>query len=436
MRIQEQNITNQLIAALGEGVYGVDSKGRCTFINPSALTMLGYESDEVLGKDQHALFHHHRPTGDHYAHCDCPIHLTLKDGMRRQVNETFIHKDGHFIPIRLIVTPIEDADEIVGAVIAFSDMSDLIEAQAAMRSERDLFAQGPVSVLVWDLHEHWPLSFASENVIHIFGYSAQQMTDEHFRYADCIHPEDLAGVAAEVEQFIHENRNKWEQHYRIFRPDGSIRYLHDHTTSERDSTGKIVQLHGYLIDETRQKKLEQALTEMATTDGLTGLANRRHLMNELEAECARFRRMGNAISVLMLDLDHFKRINDTWGHAAGDAVLYHFSEVIKTLIRKTDRIGRFGGEEFVIVLPETTAQGALVFAEKVRGSINESTVIFEDIAIHYTVSIGIASCTDRKAENADSILQKADQALYQAKTKGRNCVVSIDVCAPLNGSSS
>jgi diguanylate cyclase (GGDEF)-like protein/PAS domain S-box-containing protein len=436
MQIKEQNITNQLIAALGEGVYGVDSREVCTFINPAALDILGYELDEVLGKDQHALFHHHRPTGELYTHTDCPIHLTLKDGMRRQVNELFIHKDGHFIPIRLIVTPIEDVDEIVGAVVAFSDMSDLIEAQAAMRSERDLFAQGPVSVLVWDLESHWPLSFASENVTNLFGYSAQQMTDVSFRYAECVHPDDLAGVAAEVEQFVRKNRNKWEQHYRIIRPDGSIRYLHDYTISERNSSGKIVQLHGYLIDETRQKKLEQALTEMATTDGLTGLANRRHLMNELEAECARFRRMGNAISVLMLDLDHFKRINDTWGHAAGDAVLSHFSETIKSLIRKTDHIGRLGGEEFVIVLPETTAQGALVFAEKVRSCIHESTVIFETIAITYTVSIGIASCTDRKAENADSILQKSDQALYQAKTKGRNCVVSVDVCNVSNGSTS
>ncbi len=428
MLLKEQDVTSQLLSALGEGLYGVDKKGNCTFINPAALTILGYEIDDVLGKDQHILFHHHKTNGEQYAHQACPIHQTLIDGLRRDVSESFIHKDGHHIPIRLIVTAIQDGNDITGAVVAFSDMSDLLEAQAAMRSERDLFAQGPVSVLVWDLLDNWPIIYASKNVKHLFGYNAQQMTDTNFRYADCIYPEDLERVSNEVISFIHSNQNKWEQHYRIIKPDGSIRYLHDYTISERDNTGKIIQLHGYLIDETHQKTLENALTEMATTDVLTGLSNRRHLMSELENECARFRRMGNAISVLMLDLDHFKHINDTWGHVAGDEVLIHFAKIVSALVRKTDCIGRFGGEEFVILLPETNEEGALVFAEKIRRHIADTSVVFKDTTIRYTVSIGIASCSDRTSENADSILQKSDQALYKAKTEGRNRVVSINLC--------
>jgi diguanylate cyclase (GGDEF)-like protein/PAS domain S-box-containing protein len=391
--------------------------------------MLGYEEWDVLGKDQHALFHHHKPDGTHYPHHDCPIRQTLNDGLHRQVDETFIHKDGHLIPIRLTVTPIQSTEGITGAVVAFSDISDLVRAQAAIRAERDLFAEGPVSVLVWELQENWPIHYASENVLDLFGFSAPQMTDPAFHYARCIHPDDLAGVAAEVTQFLSEDRHKWEQHYRVIRPDGSIRYLHGYTIAERDHTNRIVKLHGYLIDETRQKKLEQRLIEMATTDALTGLANRRHLMTELEAECARFRRMGNNISVLMLDLDHFKRINDTWGHAAGDVVLAHFSDILKSVTRKTDRVGRLGGEEFVVVLPETNDRGATIFAEKIRSSIAEASVPFDHQHIGYTVSIGIATCNDRKAESADSILQKADLALYRAKNEGRNRVVSINVCA-------
>lgn len=424
----DSNLTNQLLSALGEGVYGVDADGLCTFINPTALTLLGYEEHEVINQNQHLLFHHHKPNGEGYAHQDCPIYQTLKDGQCRHIDETFVHKNGQFVPVRLTVTPIQEENAVSGAVVAFYDISDIVKAQAEMRAERDLFAEGPVSVLVWELTENWPIRYASTNVSTLLGYTPLQMIDASFRYANCIHPEDLTKTSEEVRYYLLENRSRWEQHYRILHPDGQVRYIHDYTIAERDTTGKIVQLHGYLIDETRQKTLEQALMEMATTDALTGLANRRHLMKELEAECARFRRMGNAISVLMLDLDHFKRINDTWGHAAGDTVLHHFAESLRTLVRKTDIVGRLGGEEFVIVLPETLSCGAHVFAEKIRNAINQAMVTIEDTEISYTVSIGIASCTDRRSEDADSILLKADQALYQAKAEGRNRVVSINLC--------
>jgi len=425
---KEKDITSELLAALGEGVYGVNSQGMCTFINPSALAMLGYTTEEVLGKDQHQLFHHHKPNGAHYPHHECPIYQCLRDGKRRQCDELFITKEGHHLPIRLTVTALQSEAIITGAVVAFTDVSELIETQAAMRSERDLFAEGPVSVLVWALSEHWPIRYASENVKHLFGYCSTAMLSPDFHYASCIHPDDLQRVTNEVAVFVAENKQRWEQHYRIIHPDGEIRHLHDYTIVERDTAGNIVQLHGYLIDETRQKMLEQALTEMATTDALTGLSNRRHLMTGLEAECVRFRRMGTAISVLMLDLDYFKQINDTWGHAAGDAVLQHFADIVKRLARKTDHVGRIGGEEFVIVLPETDEQGACVFAEKVRCAVLDAPLLWGELSINYTVSIGVACCSCRQAEDADSILQKADQALYQAKTLGRNRVISIDVC--------
>jgi len=424
------DLTFQLLSALGEGVYGVDLNGTCTFINPAALTMLGYEIEEVVGKDQHALFHHHKANGEHYPHQDCPIFQTLHTGLRHQVNETFIHKDGHPIPIHLTVTPIKNKDTITGAVVAFSDISELVKAQRNIQTERDLFAEGPVSVIVWELGENWPIQYASANVERLFGYAASNMTHPDFRYANCVHPEDLPRIAQEVNHFLLENRNKWQQNYRIIHPDGDIRYLHDYTISERDLRGNITKLHGYLIDETPQKKLEQQLTQMATTDELTGLFNRRHLMTILDVECNRFRRMGSHISLLMMDLDHFKRINDTCGHAAGDAVLIHFANTLKTLSRKTDHLGRLGGEEFVIVLPETNEQGAQIFAEKIRHTVAESKVIFKDQDIRYTVSIGVASCSDRAFENEDSMLQKADQALYQAKAAGRNCVVALHACNP------
>ncbi len=429
MPLTNNDLTFQLLSALGEGVYGVDIKGNCTFINPSALSMLGYERDEVIGKDQHALFHHQKPDGEDYHHQDCPIFKTLQTGIRHQVNETFIHKGGRYIPIRLTVTPIQSIEGITGAVVAFSDISELVNAQREIQAERDLFAEGPVSVIVWELNNDWPIHYASANVAQLFGYTASDMMHTSFRYRDSIHPEDRARVSQEVNHFLLDNRNKWQQNYRILHSDGSVRYLHDYTITERDATGKVIKLHGYLIDETPQKKLEQQLTRMATTDELTDLYNRRHLMTLLDVECNRFKRMGNHISLLMLDLDHFKHINDTWGHAAGDMVLIQFSKILKTIARKSDHIGRLGGEEFVIVLPETNEEGAKILAEKIRFLASASPVSFKDKPISYTVSIGIASCCDRTRENEDNMLQKADQALYQAKSEGRNRVVTLNVCS-------
>jgi len=435
MPLSNNDLTFQLLSALGEGVYGVDMKGLCTFINPSALAMLGYQMEEVIGKDQHALFHHHKADGTHYPHQACPIYQTLKTGQRHQVNETFIHKDGHHIPIRLTVTPIQNEDGITGAVVAFSDISALVNAQREIQTERDLFAEGPVSVVVWELSENWPIHYASANVETLFGYTTKTMMSPNFRYANCVHPEDLPRVAREVNHFLLENRNKWQQNYRIIHPNGEVRYLHDYTITERNADGKVIKLHGYLIDETPQKKLEQQLTKMATTDELTDLFNRRHLMILLDVECNRFRRMGSHISLLMMDLDHFKRINDTWGHAAGDAVLIHFAKTLKHLARKSDHIGRLGGEEFVMVLPETDGEGAQIFAEKIRHAVAESSVVFKEQTIRYTVSIGIASCCDRASESEDTMLQKADQALYQAKAAGRNCVVALSACTPSKATS-
>ncbi len=168
------------------------------------------------------------------------------------------------------------------------------------------------------------------------------------------------------------------------------------------------------------------LGELAVTDALTGLCNRRSLYEHLDREFNRSRRYGNPFAVLMLDIDHFKVVNDTWGHSTGDKVLVSVSGTMKDSVRKTDFVGRYGGEEFVIVAPETPLDAARVLGERIRKSVEISTASAEELPA-VTVSVGIACNENVRAETSEDLVQMADGALYEAKEGGRNRCVTVRV---------
>jgi diguanylate cyclase (GGDEF)-like protein len=174
-------------------------------------------------------------------------------------------------------------------------------------------------------------------------------------------------------------------------------------------------------DIARRKAMEAELMRLATTDALTGVANRRRLLEYMESELARVRRFGETSFLLMLDLDYFKNVNDIYGHSAGDAALQHFADVCRLRVRQSDFFGRLGGEEFGIVLSRTDAPGARQFAEDLRASVAGSPVQTAKGSIPLTVSIGIAKFSPADA-TSDDILVRADIALYRAKASGRNSV--------------
>jgi two-component system, cell cycle response regulator len=179
-----------------------------------------------------------------------------------------------------------------------------------------------------------------------------------------------------------------------------------------------------LAESTRQlEQTNRELARLARTDGLTGLANRRHFMARGEEEHERAARYGRTPSLLLIDVDHFKRINDTFGHPQGDAVLVGLARALESSIRATDLAARFGGEEFVVLLPETGGKEAVEVAERLRETIARSH--FDGMDRHITVSVGVAA--QRPGELVADQLRRADLALYAAKSRGRNCVVVTDV---------
>ena len=184
------------------------------------------------------------------------------------------------------------------------------------------------------------------------------------------------------------------------------------------------------LEQLRQSVAE--LAEQVRSDALTGLYNKRHLMASLETEMERTCRTLQATSLIMLDVDHFKAVNDTHGHLAGDKVLQSVARIIKSAIRKIDVACRYGGEEFAMILPSTPLLTAVHVAERVREFIAESPVGVGELKLPITVSIGVSSYLATQNASIEKLLDRADKQLYRAKTSGRN-----QVCAePLSATAS
>jgi diguanylate cyclase (GGDEF)-like protein len=166
---------------------------------------------------------------------------------------------------------------------------------------------------------------------------------------------------------------------------------------------------------------EDTIRTLSRTDMLTSLLNRRSIMELLDMEIARTLRHGPPLTIVILDLDHFKRINDTWGHPTGDRVLKEAARVLSSSIRKCDMVGRFGGEEFMIMLPDTTLAGAATLIERCRAILAETTILADNgDTIHISASFGLASNENRLSLSTETMIKLADEALYRAKAEGRN----------------
>jgi two-component system, cell cycle response regulator len=179
----------------------------------------------------------------------------------------------------------------------------------------------------------------------------------------------------------------------------------------------------------RTKHLQDLLIEHANLDPLTGLPNRRMLMERLQLEWARIEEHGGQLSFIMADIDHFKWVNDSHGHAAGDRVLQEIARVLAEQCRKTDLPCRCGGEEFAIIVPNEKASDAAVLADRCRRKISEAGISVKDEKIVTTASFGVADATD--ADTPESLMKLADKALYQAKSEGRNRVETHEAVPPL-----
>jgi two-component system, cell cycle response regulator len=173
-------------------------------------------------------------------------------------------------------------------------------------------------------------------------------------------------------------------------------------------------------------EMNERLLRISQTDGLTGLLNRRHLEERLREMFEHSTRLNEPLGCVMLDIDHFKSVNDTHGHQAGDAILRQFADILTDVARDIDRVGRYGGEEFMILLPASSLEDAVSFAERVRRAVEERTFTFEGGEVKRTLSAGVSAWPHPQVRDCDTLIRAADDALYVAKERGRNRVTPFD----------
>lgn len=181
-------------------------------------------------------------------------------------------------------------------------------------------------------------------------------------------------------------------------------------------------IYRFLMGGNLEAQYHEEIYRLVIIDGLTGIANKRHLLEFLDRELARSCRYGRPLTLVLFDVDHFKRINDGLGHLAGDYTLRELAAVVRADIQSGEFFGRYGGEEFAVVLPETPLANALALAERLRGQVEGHAFEFEGTRFAVTISLGVAAASGEESQTAQELIRAADEALYRAKTEGRNCV--------------
>jgi diguanylate cyclase (GGDEF)-like protein/PAS domain S-box-containing protein len=262
------------------------------------------------------------------------------------------------------------------------------------------------------------LSYASAGIEEIYEITQQQVATSAAVINTIVHPDDRAAYRASFE-ISAASLAPWHLEYRVELPRQGLRWRQGDAQPRRLEDGGTL-WHGFITDVTERKRIEAELKEFATIDSMTQLPNRRHFMVQIESELARIRRAKEGFAaILMCDLDHFKLINDTWGHAVGDRTLRHFASILQAELGTQGIAGRVGGEEFAVVLPNADLIDARAFAERMQQRMVEAPLAEREWRIALTVSIGIAVMNAADA-TADAPLSRSDAALYRAKERGRN----------------
>ena len=291
--------------------------------------------------------------------------------------------------------------------------------------ERLRLALGAANQGWFDINVQTGAVSVSPEYAKILGYEPDEFTSNLQVWETGIHPADRPLVMETYHQCLADGK-PLAMEYRRQKKDGEwvwIRSIGKFTAWTPEH--QPLRMSGIHTDITAQKMVEFELVRQAHTDHLTGFNNRGHFMQQAELELRRAVRYGGALSIFMMDVDHFKKINDTYGHKVGDLVLQKLAAVCRDTLRMVDIIGRVGGEEFAILLPETAEQEAIRVAERLRQAIaNAKIPLGHGLPLSITVSIGITSLMS-KDDNIDVLLSVADKALYEAKNTGRNRIINI-----------
>lgn len=311
-----------------------------------------------------------------------------------------------------------DATEGLESLLRETERS-LVEARAAYT---DLLEQLPAAIYIHSPEDGGPTYFVSRRVHDLLGMSPSDYLANSDDWTAMLHPDDRERALVDYTSFIRSGQPE-SGDYRYVRPDGRVVWIHDRSQIVRDAAGRPLFVQGVMFDVTAQKEAELSLQHMAYHDSLTGLPNRAMFEEHLDLAVARARRHERSVAVLFMDLDGFKAVNDSMGHAAGDELLCTVASRLGEATRDTDLIARLGGDEFLVLLADlpddrggTVDAVVQAVSDRVATSVSRPAEL-RGSTIEMTISIG-ASLFPVQAVDATELMSRADAAMYAHKRRG------------------
>ncbi|MGE8067494.1 sensor domain-containing diguanylate cyclase [Pseudomonas sp. NPDC089569] len=422
-----------LNAATQVAIIATDLRGVISTFNAGAELMLGYTAAEVVGKM--TLENLHLPSelaarsielstrfGKLVPTCQAMLVEGSVEGGHEAREWTLVRGDGSHLMVNMLATPVLDEQGLwVGHLAVCIDITERRRVHEALAA-RDILLKklsahvpGGIYQFKMEFNGRFSVIYASDGIRDIYELEPDVLLLNAEAIFTRIHPQDTTRVRASIRASA-DNLSPWREEYRVQLPVRGLRWVRGEATPEELPGGGVL-WHGFISDISDMKRVEEELRALSVTDSLTGIHNRRYFQERLTIEMARVERGGGELTVIMLDIDHFKRINDQYGHAVGDRVLQAVCERIGLRLRRTDVFCRLGGEEFMVLCPDIDGEQAYALALELWQGLRSSPI--DEVGV-VTASFGIASW--RTGEGADGLLLRADSGVYAAKQAGRDRV--------------
>lgn len=406
-----------------DGVVVVDGHGRILAFNAQLLALWKFPPDMLARRDAEEMRRH---TASQVHDPDAYLRSVAASVRRSPAVDEVRLLDGRIFERQ--ASPLQVPGVVGALVVRWRDVTARRQAeqrQLELAALLDMAMMG-AEMACWDIdlttgrvssfNRHWNA---------MLGYADGEIDDSLEAWSRLVHPDDAAGRLQAWNSHVQGLTDTYEADFRMRHRQGHWVWMRGRGRAvARDTQGRALRVVGTRVDINVHKRTEMALAGLAHTDSLTGILNRRRFCELAGEELARAHRRQQDTALLMIDLDHFKAINDRLGHAGGDVVLRHFVHVARDLIRQRDLFGRMGGEEFAVLLPQTDVAGAEALAQRLLQRVLAQPARAEAEQVVVTASIGVAVVPGDVSAGAsiESAMLQADRALYRAKALGRNRV--------------
>ena len=395
-----------LIDGLRDGMVVLDLHGRIVDINQPAAEMLNSHPNNLIGKDLGEFIPFAQALSKQPSEREIRTDLEIGDTDKQYVD--------------VLVSPLfENQKRVVGHLIIFRDITSRKENELHLLRLTQAVEQSPTSIVITDFDGN--ITYVNPQFTKLTGYSYDEAIGKNPNILQSGQTSDKE--YREMWQTI-KSGQIWKGEFLNKKKNGDLYWEQATLAPVLDHEGRIINFIAVKADITERKHAQNELQRLARTDPLTEMFNRRYFFDVAVREFSEAIRYNKPLSVIILDLDLFKKINDTYGHLVGDQALIHIGKLLQQTTREPDISARYGGEEFVVLLPETDCTNAIVFAERLRILVEDTPIQIENDTIRLAISIGIAGKSKvNNVETFDQLISQADQALYEAKRKGRNRVV-------------